>query len=118
MKKPSTRTRCAGPSARSAYDASLPMVNSPPGIHTIPDGAGGGRLKSRVAANAAANAARANPAMIRMRLMGAAEYESDGGSDERRLESRVPTRSRRIDLGSSDATGRFDIVSRARRGRK
>src|SRR5262245_22208304 len=79
MKNGSTRTRWAGPSEREAYEASLPMVNSPPGIQTMPGGGEGGRLKSRVAAYAAANAARASPAMIKMRLIGVAEVKSSLG---------------------------------------
>src|SRR5262245_35273854 len=78
MKNGSTRTRWAGPSEREAYEASLPMVNSPPGIQTMPGGGEGGRLKSRVAAYAAANAARASPAMITMRLIGCRRGEVTG----------------------------------------
>jgi hypothetical protein len=36
--KPSTRTRCVGRSSARAFGSSLPIVNSPPGIHTIAGG--------------------------------------------------------------------------------
>ncbi len=52
IQKPSTRTRCAGVSSGQARSESVPIVNSPPGIQTIP-GRGEGLARpfqSRVAA--------------------------------------------------------------------